>query len=163
MKLKFVLCAAVAIGIVACDEPLLTGPGASALAGLAPGTTNDSNPVTSPPPNPTPGSFHGTVMGHLVLYNLRDTISMRPRIAGARLIAYAHVRPTATDTLGIGLAVASVVSDANGGFQFPTLPGALYIVTVTPPPISPYQGVWVAAVAHSHSSDYPWSVELPAK
>ena len=168
MALKFVrfsvIGAIAAISIVsACEQPLSIGAGVSALAGLAPGATNDNNPVTTLPATGTPGSFTGTVVGHIVLYNLRDTISLLPHIAGARLTAYMHTSPTATDTIGIGLAVASVVTDVDGHFQFPTIPGALYIVTVTPPPHSPYQGVWVAAIAHSRSGDFPWSVELPVK
>jgi len=139
------------------------GPNPSPLAGLVAGATNDSNPVTSPPPQPTPGSFHGTVMGHSTLPPGTDTLSQLPRIAGARLTAYSHVPPTDSDTLGVGSEVASVTTDANGQFQFPTLPGALYIVTIAPPAGSKYQGVWVAAIAHAHSADYAWWVVLPLK
>jgi hypothetical protein len=137
--------------------------GTSPLAGLAAGATNDSSPVTTPPQTPTPGSFHGTVLGHTTLPAGTDTLNTLPRIVGARLVAYSHVQPTTSDTLGVGPEVASVTTDANGQFQFPTLAGALYIVTITPPSGSKYQGVWVAAIAHTHSGDYPWWVVLPLK
>jgi len=140
-----------------------TGPTSSPLTGLVSGVTNDSSPVTTPPPQPTPGSFHGTVMGHSAFPPGTDTLSTLPRIAGARLTAYAHVQASAGDTLGVGPEVASVTTDANGQFQFPTLAGALYIVTITPPAGSKYQGIWVAAIAHAHSADYPWWVVLPLK
>ena len=160
-----VACAVAVLGVaVACGgDAGSTTPVVSPLAGLAAGATNDSNPVTSPPAQPTPGSFHGTVMGHSPFPPGTDTLSQLPRIAGARLTAYSHVAPTAGDTLGVGPEVASVVTDANGTFQFPTLPGALYLVTITPPSGSKYQGVWVAAYAHAHSNDYAWWVVLPLK
>jgi hypothetical protein len=140
-----------------------TGPVASPLSGLSAGATNDSSPVTTPPANATPGSFHGTVMGHSPFPPGTDTLSALPRVVGARLAAYVHVQPSAGDTLGVGAQVASVTTDANGQFQFPTLAGALYIVTITPPAGSTYQGVWVTAVAQAHSADYPWWVVLPMK
>lgn len=159
-------CAAAALVItVACgSDNSATGPKTTTpLTGLVAGATNDSNPVTSPPANPTPGSFHGTVMGHSPFPAGTDTLSSLPRMVGARLTAYAHSQPTATDTLGVGAQVASVTTDANGQFHFPALPGGLYLVTITPPAGTQYQGVWVAAVAHAHSDDYPWWVVLPLK
>ncbi len=160
-----IACAVGMVGLaVACGSDTVgTGPISSPLAGLVPGATNDSNPVTTPPPTPSPGSFHGTILGHATLPAGSDTLSTLPRIVGARLTAYTHVQSTASDTLGVGVEVASVTTDANGQFQFPSLPGALYIVTVAPPAGSKYQGIWVAAVAHSHSADYPWWVVLPLR
>lgn len=158
-------CAIAFVGItVACggDAPA-TGPLTTPLAGLVPGASNDSSPVTNPPPDPTPGSFHGTVMGHSPFPPGTDTLSQLPRIAGARVTAYAHGQPSAGDTLGVGPQVASVTTDANGQFQIPTLPGGLYIVTIVPQAGSQYQGVYVAAIAHAHSADYPWWVVLPLK
>jgi len=35
--------------------------------------------------------------------------------------------------------------------------------TATPPPGSPYQGLWVTAVAHAHSNDNSWRVVLPPR
>lgn len=153
----------VALAVACTSDSAGTGPTPSPLAGLVAGATNDSSPVTTPPPNPTPGSFHGTIMGHSQFPPGTDTLSTLPRIAGARLVAYSHVQPSAGDTLGVGQEVASVTTDANGQFQFPTLPGALYVVTIAPPAGSKYQGIWVAAVAHAHSADYPWWVVLPLK
>lgn len=160
-----IACAVAALGItVACGSDTSgTGPQAGPLTGLSAGATNDSSPVTTPPANPTPGSFHGTVMGHSPFPPGTDTLSTLPRLVGARLTAYAHSQPTASDTLGVGDQVASVTTDANGQFHFPTLPGGLYIVTITPPAGAQYQGVWVVAIAHAHSDDYPWWVVLPLK
>jgi hypothetical protein len=102
-------------------------------------------------------------MGHSPFPPGTDTLSTLPRIVGARVTAYTHGQPTATDTLGVGQQVASVTTDANGRFQLPTLPGGLYIVTIAPPAGSAYQGVYVAAMAYEHSADYPWWVVLPLK
>ena len=171
MNLRFgrwalvVACGIAVIGLtVACggDGPA-TGPVAAPLAGLVPGASNDSSPVTNPPPDPTPGSFHGTVMGHSPFPPGTDTLSTLPRIVGARVTAYTHGQPTATDTLGVGAQVASVTTDASGKFQLPTLPGGLYIVTIVPPAGSSYHGVSVAATAYEHSGDYAWWVVLPLK
>jgi len=154
---------ALSLGVACAGDTATTMPTGSVLNGLVAGTTNDSSPVTTPPPIPTPGWFRGTVTGHVVFYNFTDTLSMLPRVAGARLTAYTHVPPTADDTLGIGPEATSVVTDNDGHFQFPMLAGATYVVTVEPPPGSPYRGVWVTAIAHSHSADYPWFVVLPTK
>jgi hypothetical protein len=161
-----IACAVAVIGItVACGggDTAATGPLTTPLAGLVPGATNDSSPVTNPPPDPTPGSFHGTIMGHSVFPPGTDTLSTLPRIVGARVTVFAHGQPTTSDTLGVGAQVASVTTDANGQFQIPTLPGGLYIVTIAPPAGSKYQGIYVAAIAHAHSADYPWWVVLPLK
>jgi hypothetical protein len=75
-------------------------------------------------------------------------------------------------TLAAAVVAAGIVagcgSDAAGTGPNPSplaglAAGALYIVTITPPSGSKYQGVWVAAIAHSHSGDYPWWVVLPLK
>ena len=162
---RWVACSIMIVGVtVACGgDSSSTGPVATPLAGLVPGATNDSSPVTTPPPNPAPGSFHGTVMGHSSFPPGTDTLSTLPRVVGARVTAYTHGQPTATDTLGVGQQVASVTTDANGRFQLPTLPGGLYIVTIAPPAGSAYQGVYVAAMAYEHSADYAWWVVLPLK
>jgi hypothetical protein len=160
---RTVLVGTVAVAAACVDSQVLVQPLASPLAGLAPGVTNDSNPIVSPPLDASPGSFRGVVTGHVVLDNVTDTISLTPTIAGAHLTAYLQIAPSPSDTLGIGPAMATVMTDANGQFQFPMLDGGLYFVTVTPPSGSPYQGVWVIAVAQSHSEDYPWRVELSSK
>lgn len=152
--------------IAACSDSTTTPavtPQVSPLAGLVKGATNDSN--ASPPANQpaTPGSFHGTVMGHADFPPGTDTLQALPRIVGATLVAYNQVAPTPSNTSGVGSMVASVTTDANGQFQFPGLPGGSYVVTITPPAGSKYQGVWVTPIASAHSSDYPWWVVLPLK
>lgn len=147
--------------VAACaDGSSPTGPDLSPLTGLVRGSTNDSSPVTQPP-DTSSGTFHGTVLGHVDGATGNDTLATLPRIAGVRLTAYTHGQPSSGDTLGVGREVASVVTDANGHFAFPTLAGGLYIVTIVPPDNIGYQGVYVAAMAYSRSGDYPWWIVLP--
>jgi hypothetical protein len=154
---------AAAFGAACSSDTGSTEPTTFVLQGLLPGATNDSNPVTTLPANPAPGSFQGTVMGHALVPFGADTLSMFPTIAGVRLTAYLRTEPRGGDAIGIGPAAVSVVTDQNGQFHFPTLAGAEYIVTVEPPEGSPYQGVWVTAVPHDNSAQYPWTVVLPQK
>jgi hypothetical protein len=149
---------------IACSDSTNPGsPNPSPLAGLRASGTNDSNSTPPPSQSATPGSFRGTVMGHADFAPGTDTLATLPRIVGATLVAYVHTDPTSSDDVGVGAQVASTTTDANGMFQFPTLPGGIYVVTITPPEGSAYQGVWVTATAHSHSADYGWWVVLPVK
>jgi hypothetical protein len=161
---RFWRCAAIALVTFtsACAD---SGPTSSSspLAGLTRGATGDSSSTPPDTAASSPGYFHGTVLGHEQFTSGTDTLNALPRVANARVTAYSHASPTSGDTLGVGPEVASVLTGANGQFQLPTLPGGLYIVTINPPSGSKYQGVWVTAIAHSHSGDYSWWVVLPIK
>ena len=61
----------------------------------------------------------------------------------------------------LGPAIATMVTDADGDFETPVLTGGAYVVTFTPAESSGYNGVWVSAVAHSGSHEYPWWIVLP--
>lgn len=150
--------------VIACSDSVSpSGPGSSPLSGLRASSTNDSNTTPSPSQPASQGTFRGTVMGHADFAPGTDTLATLPRIVGAILVAYEQGQPTASDPVGVGAEVARTTTDANGTFQFPTLPGGTYVVTITPPAGSAYQGVWVTATAHSHSADYGWWVVLPVK
>ena len=74
---------------VACsDSP--TESENSPLAGLTQRDAADSvgNPLPPPPANPTPGSFHGTVLGPSQPGSGNDSLATAPRVAGAVVIAY---------------------------------------------------------------------------
>jgi hypothetical protein len=146
----------------ACADDDTTSPVPSPLAGLARVAPNDNDTTTTPPVGATPGFFHGTVLGPSAAGAGPDTLATAPRVANVRVNAYLRVA-SSTDTLGIGPLIASVMTDANGEWTLPVLPGGLYIVTFTVPDGSPYTGVWATAIAHSHSSDYPWWVVLAKK
>jgi hypothetical protein len=115
----------------------------------------------SPAPDPTsPGYVHGTVLGPSAPGSGNDSLSTAPRIAGVVVTAISRVAPTASDTIGIGSAVATVTTGADGRFQLPTLPGGEYFVTFVPPANSGYGGVWVSGTINARSSEWAWWVVL---
>ena len=158
-----VLLVALLTGVtVACsDDDNPTEPTASPLSGLAREDTRDSVGNPPPPPpvgTPTPGSVHGTVLGPSEPGAGNDSLETAPRVVGATVTAYP------VESMGVepdlGPAAASVVTDANGKFALPELPGGEYVVTFNPPANSPYGGVWVTTVIHSGSNEHPWWVVL---
>jgi hypothetical protein len=143
---------------VACSDP--TGSENSPLAGLAvrAGTDSVGNQPPPQPTTPTPGSFHGTVLGASTGTG-GDTLLTAPRIAGVVVTAYPVTGGTpAAPTLGS--AEATVTTGADGKFQLPQLDGGEYVVTFNPPSGSIYGGVWVTAWTSSMSNDHPWWVVL---
>src|SRR5688500_20360308 len=60
------------------------------LAGLAQRDGSDSvgNPLPPPPSNPTPGGFHGTVLGPSTPGSGVDTLATAPRVSG--VVVKAH-------------------------------------------------------------------------
>ena len=145
---------------MACSDSY-SGSDNSVLAGLAPRTAADSvgNPPPPPPTNPTPGSFHGTVLGPSEPGAGNDSLATAPRVSGAVVAAYPVTGGSQADPT-LGPAAASVTTGANGKFQLPTLSGGEYVVTFTPPANSIYGGVWVTAVTSANSNDHPWWVTL---
>jgi hypothetical protein len=154
--------ALISSGIIACadsgSEPIDDSP----LAGLTRVTTNDSS--TAPPPStPTPGYFRGTVRGYSTTSG-PDTLATAVRLPNVRVTAYPRIE-SRTDTLGTGPAAGSVLTDANGEFTMPTMPGGEYIVTFNPqaPEDSQYRGGWTVTTVHERSQESPWFIMLPKK
>jgi hypothetical protein len=120
----------------------------------------DTTSHTGPTEQSTPGYFRGTVCGQSAA-GATDTMNTAPRIANVVVTIYSLGPKSTTDTLGVGPEVARTSTDASGQFQTPTLPGAFYIVTFTPPSGSPYHGVYVVAMAYTRSADLEWFIVLP--
>ncbi len=145
---------------VACsDDP--TGSETSPIAGLAQREGSDStgNPLPPPPTNPTPGSFHGTVLGPSAPGSGGDTLATAPRVADVVVKAFPVTGGTQAEPT-LGPVAASVTTGADGKFQLPTLAGGTYVVTFTPPSNSIYGGVWVTAATSATSNDWQWWVVL---
>jgi hypothetical protein len=155
----FALCTGLA---VACsDDP--TGTENSPIAGLAQRGGSDSagNPLPPPPTNPTPGSFHGTVLGPSEPGTGGDTLATSPRVAGVVVTAYPVTGGTQYEP-DLGPAEKSVTTGADGKFSL-TLSGGTYVVTFNPPANGIYGGVWVTAATSATSNDWPWWVVLYKK
>jgi hypothetical protein len=91
-----------------------------------------------------------------------DTLASAVKLPNVKVTAYLRISMS-TDSIGLGTIVASTVSDANGEWQLPTMPGDEYIVTFVPPEGSKYRGVWTIATAHQNSNQQAWFIMLPVK
>jgi hypothetical protein len=153
--------ALIAGSLVACSSEKPTGVVNSPLAGISQRDGSDSigNPLPPGPVTPTPGSFHGTVLGPSEPGAGNDSLATAPRVAGAVVTAYPVTGGTAAAPT-LGTAEASITTGADGKFQLPTLAGGEYVVTVNPPASSIYGGVWVTAFTSAQSNDWPWWVVL---
>jgi hypothetical protein len=148
-----------AAGVFACAEAAAP-PIQSPLAGLVSIDANDTVPESpAPQPSPTPGSFHGTVRGY---EPGPDTLASAVKLPNVKVTAYVRIS-VSTDSIGTGTVAGSTLTDANGDWQLPTLPGDEYIVTFVPPEGSKYRGVWAIATAHSGSNQSPWFIMLAVK
>lgn len=154
--------------VVACsDDPPTTGGNNSPLAGLKSSVAGDSagtTPAPTPPPanNPTPGYVHGTVRAPGATAGPgQDTLAASIKIAGAVVTAYPRL-VQGTDTAGVGPVAAQVITDADGKFTLPTLPGGEYVITFNPPAslANTYGGVWTVGTIHDKSHELPWWVTL---
>ena len=153
---RFAAIAFVAIAAACADGP--AGPVGDPLAGLAVaerGDTASASPTSTPR---SPGYFVGTVYGY---EPGPDTLASAVRLEGARVTAY--VRVDGSEGVTAGRQVASVLTNAQGHFQLPTLPGGEYVVTFVPAATSPYRGGWTTAEAWQQSGDSPWWIMLPRK
>jgi hypothetical protein len=130
------------------------------LAGLAQRDGSDSvgNPLPPPPTNPTPGGFHGTVLGPSTPGSGVDTLATAPRVSGVVVKAHKVVGGTQADP-ELGPAEQTATTGADGKFAL-TLTGGAYVVTFTPPANSVYGGVWVTASTSATSNEWPWWVIL---
>lgn len=144
---------------VACSDST-TEPGNDPLAGLAQREGSDSvgNPLPTPPPNPTPGGFHGTVLGPSTPGPGVDTLATAPRISGVVVKAFKVVGGSEAEP-ELGPVEQSATTGADGKFAL-TLSGGSYVVTFTPPANGIYGGVWVTASTSATSNDWPWWVVL---
>lgn len=144
---------------IACSDET-TAPEDSPLAGLAQREGKDStgNPLPPPPATPTPGAFHGTVLGQSEPGCICDTLETAPRISGVVVKAYKVTGGTAAEP-ELGAVEQTVTTGEDGKFVL-TLSGGNYVVTFTPPANSIYGGVWVTAATSQTSNDWPWWVIL---
>lgn len=151
---------AIALGIgllAACAEKSPTGI-ESILRGLSESQSNDTTGTVPPPPtNPTPGSFKGFVLGP---GTGPDTMATAPRLQNVAVTVYPHLGWNGSDPR-VGAVAASMVTNANGEFESPTLPGGEYLVTFVPPTGSIYRGVYVTTTIHAGSGGGNWWVVLP--
>ncbi|HEX9691703.1 MAG TPA: hypothetical protein VGA22_06365 [Gemmatimonadales bacterium] len=138
-----------------CADPPTAG-NEDVLAGLEAVSTNDSGPTQ---PIDGPGSFRGGVMGY---DPGPDTLDTTVRLPNVQVTVYTRV-DSEGDAVGVGPEVVSVLTDENGEFQTPELPGGEYVVTFMPPADSRYSGGWTIGVAHPESNQHPWWIMLPAK
>jgi hypothetical protein len=154
------LLAAIAVG---CSDTGVTNPNGPITAGLSKIPGNDSGTAkTGGSINDGPGYFHGTVLGTAPEIAGNDSLALFPKLGGVVVTIYPLVSATA-DTLNHGPAAGSVVTDAAGQFQLPTLPAGDYVITFVPPSSSAYRGVYAFGPLRSNSKDYPWWVVLAKK
>jgi hypothetical protein len=143
--------------VVACGDsnsPVSTSP----LEGYSQVGTSDTGTVKPPPPPVGPGSFHGVVRGYQS--GIIDTLGTAVLLEGVTVNAYTRVASAPDE---VGVLAASVLTNASGVFQMPTLAGGEYVVTFTPPASSPYKGGWTLAFAGPQSNENPWWIMLPKK
>ncbi|HVZ49325.1 MAG TPA: hypothetical protein VG916_11115 [Gemmatimonadaceae bacterium] len=157
MTKHIIMAAAAAVALAACshDGPTTPAP-ASPLAGLSAGASNDTTDATTPVVPTSPGSFHGVVLGH---GTGTDTLNTAPRMAGSVITAYPLLGYDG-DTPRVGDSVGTVTAGADGTFQFPTIAGGTYVVTVVPPTGSGYRGIYITATISNVSNSGSWWVVL---
>ncbi|HET8770149.1 MAG TPA: hypothetical protein VFM71_04120 [Gemmatimonadaceae bacterium] len=154
-------CAGALVLLTACTTDGPTDPSRSPLAGLARTTGMDSTGNVPPPATDLQdGYFRGRVLGASASGAGDDSLETAPRLAQVTVRVYPRVNGDESDP-ELGPAIATMVTDAEGDFETPVLSGGAYVVTFTPPESSGYRGVWVSAVAHSGSHEFPWWVVLP--
>jgi len=147
--------------IVGCSDDDPTGAPNSPLTGLTQQEGADSlgNPLPQEPSTPTPGSFHGTVLGPSAPGSGNDSLATAPRVAGVVVTAYPVIGGSPGSPT-LGAAEATVTTGTDGRFTLPTLSGGSYVVAFNPPSTSIYGGVWVTASTSATSNDWPWWVVL---
>lgn len=147
--------------LTACESDGPTDASRSPLAGLARTTGMDSTGNVPPPATDLQdGYFRGRVLGASEPGSGDDSLETAPRLADVLVSVYPRVNGSESEP-ELGPAVATMLTDDNGDFESPLLTGGAYVVTFTPSASSGYTGVWVSAIAHSGSHEYPWWVILP--
>ena len=156
----FLSAASILTAAAACSDADPGGPVNDPLAGLAVATRGGGGaPEEAPEPDSLgPGHFEGTLYGY---EPGPDTLANAVRLENARVTAYE--REERNGQVAAGDEVASVLTDAQGFFRLPTLPGGPYVVTFVPEGSSPYRGGWTIGYAWRQSGDSPWYIMLPRK
>ena len=153
--LLFCAAAAYSVLMIACSSG--TAPDPSPLEGLAQTTRGDTATIPPTTTAPTPGSFVGTILGYVPGVG-GDTVGTAEKLVGVRVTAF--VRTEANGATAAGTQVATTLTDANGYFQLPTLPGGEYVVTFVVPQGSPYRSGWTVGTAWRGSRNSPWFIML---
>jgi len=157
---RLTLIAAVAIAASGCAESEPTDIQGTLLRGLSESQSNDTTGTVPPPPtNPTPGSFKGYVLGP---GTGPDTMATAPRLEGVTVAVYPLEGWNGGEP-DVGELAATMITNANGEFQSPTLEGGEYLITFVPPAAGIYRGVYVTTTIHAGSSSGNWWVVLPRK
>ncbi len=152
--------AVVAVVLAACSDSSGPLPDSDPLAGLAETVRGDT---ATPPPSTTPttpGKFVGTIRGHTPGAGT-DTLQSSELLQGVRVTAF--VRTELNGQTAAGVQVATTLTNAQGYFQLPTLPGGEYVVTFVVPTGSQYQSGWTVGEAWEGSLNSPWFIMLPRK
>jgi hypothetical protein len=161
-RASLLACAALVTFALACAKDGPTTLQDSPLQGLTKVASNDSSTNAPTPPPSGPGAVHGFVLGQAEPGSGPDTLTNSPRVANTRVTAFPRVASNGVEPV-VGPEAASVLTDANGAFTLPSLPGGEYVVTFAPPDASLYRGVYVTGTIHSRSGEYSWWIVLPKK
>lgn len=176
---SFRIILALAVGAIVACEHLTTLPVPSPTTGHDRVAASDSSGSTVPgggTANPTPpttdtaiaglpqgpGKIHGQVLGSAPITSGQDSMSAMPKLANISVEMYPCLKEFCAGD-SFGPQAASFVTDANGKFASPTLPGGYYTVVFTPPSGSAYRGVYAWFYMNPHSDDYQWWVVLSKK
>lgn len=146
------------IAIGACASDPVAAP-ISPLSGMSQSSSNDTVVTPPNPSQPTPGSFHGNIIGR---GPGTDTIGTGVKIAGAKITVYPFLGYEGNEPK-LGAAVAEFTSASDGTFQSPQIAGGNYAVTFVPPASSAYKGTWVTTTVHQHLNDGTWWIVLQPK
>ena len=147
---------------IACSDskPVAPDGGANPLRGLVGLQSPDTTIVGSSSPSQGDGFFRGTVRGYSEA-DFPDTLKSVKTLANVSVTAYPAELTDREPKLGP--ATASVLTNSEGQFTFPTLPGRLYVVTFVPPSGAAYESGWTQATANPQSGDRAWIIMLRAK
>lgn len=172
MLCRKTLGALLAVGIVTfatgCSgrDDLIQPPVLSPLAGLNESTARDSTGAVPPPANgdPQSGNISGTVLGPSPVGTSGDTLASAPRVSGVEITVYRVIDSNLpVYPPQVGPPIATTMTDSDGKFSLPALPGGAVVVTFEPPSSGPYAGTWSSTVIHAGSGDHPWWVVLPIR
>lgn len=133
-------------------------------------TDSVGTPLPPPVEEEGPGYFRGVVRSNVTTAG-PDTLATSVRLAGVIVRAIPLLGTTgpsdpgtmaispSTIPPGAGPVAATVITAADGSFQFPTLPGGRYMVTFEPV-TDEFTWAWVLAIASPSSGNLPWWVTL---
>jgi hypothetical protein len=146
--------AVLSAAVIACADG--NSPATSPIEGLATVSTSDTGTKKPVDPPVGVGSFHGVVRGYTT--GIMDTLGTAVLLDNVTVTAYHR-----SGSGDIGAFAASVLTNASGVFQMPTLPMGEYAVVFTPPSGSLYAGGWTVTTVGPTSNASPWWIMLPKK